>query len=254
MLNFPLVKNFREKGFTLTEILYVLSIIAILAAIATLNYSGYKKKATDTVAQEDLRQAYSSAVNYFADHPSGVLTMADLQNYGFRSSSNVKVMIINGRLSNLVMTSSNNAPDAQIYIAYGQGMTPPGGSRPSSGEPNQGSGGGTGAGGQQNSNPSGNPPLQQNLATNQDVARLCNQATMMDLAEAYGAAQGYLGRNPGKDVTKDILLANGFTPNENVSLVILNGSSSNLSMSANFNFPGTASYTISPSGISSSTG
>jgi hypothetical protein len=77
---------------------------------------------------------------------------------------------------------------------------------------------------------------------------------MMDLMDAYSAAQGYLGRNPGKEVTEDILLANGFTPNENVSLVVLNGSSSNLLMSANFNFPGTTSYTIGPSGISSSTG
>ena len=180
--------------------------------------------------------------------------MADLQNYGFRSSPNVKVMIINGRLSNLVITSSNKAPDAQIYVAYGQEMTQPVAPSTSSGDPNQGMGGGTATGGQQGGIPSGNPPLQQNLATNQDLVRLCNQATLADLTEAYSAARAYLGGNPGKEVTKDILLANGFTPNENVSLVIVNVSSSDLSMSANFNFPGTANYTINPSGISSSTG
>lgn len=88
---------------------------------------------------------------------------------------------------------------------------------------------------------------------NTDVAKVCNQATLMDLTEAYNAARAYLAKNPGKAVTKDALLANGFTPNENVSLVVLNGTSSNLSISASFNFPGTINYTISPSGISSST-
>ena len=244
--------NFREKGFTLLEILYTLSIIGILVAIATFTYSGYKKKASDTVAQEDLRQAYSSAINYFIDQPTGVLTLAGLQNYGFTSSPNVKVMIIDGRLSNLLLVSSSSAPGAQIYIASGQGLSQPGTSSLVSGGPNQGwGGGGPGVSNDpQSSNPAGNPSLQQNLATNQDVVMLCNQVTMMDLTEAYSVAQGYLGRNPGKEVTEDILLANGFTPNENVSLVVLNGSSSNLSMSANFNFPGTTDFTIGPSGIS----
>jgi len=252
MLKFKLAKNLLGKGFTLTEILYVLSIIGILAAIATFNYSGYRKKASDTVAQEDLRQAYSSAVNYFMDHPTGILTSADLQNYGFKASPNVTVMIINGRPSDLLLISSYNVPGSQIYIASPQGMSQPGASGQSSGEPNQGSGGGSGAStGQQNTNPAGNPSQQQNLATNQDVVKLCNQATLMDLMDAYGTAQGYLGRNPGQEVTKDILLGSGYVPNENVSLVVLNGTSSNLSMSANFNFPGTTDYTIGPSGISS---
>jgi prepilin-type N-terminal cleavage/methylation domain-containing protein len=117
--------NFREKGFTLLEILYTLSIIGILAAIATFNYSGYTKKASDTVAQEDLRQAYSSAVNYFMDHPTGILTSADLQNYGFKASPNVTVMIINGRPSDLLLISSYNVPGSQIYIASPQGMSQP---------------------------------------------------------------------------------------------------------------------------------
>ena len=252
MLKFKLARNLLGKGFTLTEILYVLSIIAILAAIATFNYSGYRNKASDTVAQEDLRQAYSSAVNYFMDYPTGILTSADLQNYGFKASPNVTVMIINGRLSDLSLISSYNVPGSQIYIASSQGISQPGASGQSSGEPNQGSGGGTGAStGQQNTSPAGNPSQQQNLATNQDVVGQCNQATLMDLMDAYRTAQGYLAINPGQEVTKDDLLAYGYIPNENVSLVVLNGTSSNLSMSANFNFPGTTNYIIGPSGISS---
>ena len=254
MLKFKVIKNFRGKGFTLIEILYVLSIISILAAIAIFNYSGYKKKASDTVAQEDLRQAYSSAVNYFTDHPSGILTLAELKNYGFSDSPNVKVMIINGRLSDLLLISSYNVPGSQIYAASRQGMIQPGASSQSSGEPNQGSGGGSGtSGGAQNSNPPGNTPQQQSLATNQDIVKYCNQAALMDLKEAYQTAQAYLGKNPGQAVTKDLLFDIGYIPNENVSLVILNGTSSNLSMSAIFNFPGAADYRIDPSGISSST-
>jgi prepilin-type N-terminal cleavage/methylation domain-containing protein len=246
--------NFREKGFTLLEISSVLSIIGILAAIATFNYSGYKKKASDTVAQEDLRQAYSSAVNYFTDNPSGILALADLKNSGFSASPNVKVMIINGRLSDLLLISSYNVSGSQIYVASRQGMIQPGASSQSSGEPNQGSGGGSStSGGPQNSNPPGNTPQQQSLATNQDIVRLCNQATLMDLQEAYRAAQAYLVRNSGEAVTKDLLMAYGYIPNENINLVIINGTSSDLSMSAIFNFPGTADIMIDPSGIHYST-
>ncbi len=254
MLKFPLAKNLRAKGFTLLEILFALSIIGILAAIAISNYAGYKKKVYDTVALEDLRRAYSSAIIYFTDHPIGILTLSDLVNYGFKASPHVKVMIINGRLSNLFLISSYNQPGAQIYMAYRRGIIQPGNSDLISEEINQAGGGGTsGSSGPQNNNPAGVDPQQRNLTVNTDVAKVCNQATLMDLTEAYNAARAYLAKNPGKAVTKDALLANGFTPNENVSLVVLNGTSSNLSISASFNFPGTINYTISPSGISSST-
>jgi len=254
MLKFLLAKNLRGKGFTLSEILCVLSIIAILAAIATFNYSGYRNKASDTAAQEDLRQAYSSAINYFLDQPAGILTMADLQKYGFTASPNVKVMIINGRLSDLLLISSYNTPGAQIYLASRQGMSQPGASGLSSGGPGQGSGGVPGTSGGPQDNPSsGNLPQRQNLTGNQDLVRLCNQAALMDLQGAYRTAQLYLGSNPGGEVTKDLLLAQGYIPNENVSLVINDGGVSNLTMSAIFNFPGTADYRMDRSGISSTT-
>jgi len=253
MANFLLAKNFRGKGFTLLEILYALSIISILAAIAIMNYAGYRKKAYDTAAQEDLRQAYSSAINYFIDHPRGVLTLSDLGKYGFRVSPNVKVMIINGRLSSLFLISSYDASGAQTYRAYREGLVQPGNSDPISQEPSQTGGGGAGGStGSQNNNPGGIGSQQGNLTVNSDVTKICNQATLMDLTQAYNAALAYLAKNPGETVTNNTLLANGYIPNENISLVVLNGTPSNLSMSASFNFPGTANYTIGPSGISSS--
>ena len=254
MLNRLLAKYLRGKGFTLLEILFALSIISILAAIAISNYAAYRKKAYDTVAQEDLRQAYISAINYFTDHPTGILTLPELGNYGFRASPNVKVMIVNGRLSDLFLISFYNMAGAQTYAAYRGGLVQPGNSDLISGQSSQtGVGGAGGSTGSQNNNPGGIGSQQGNLTVNADVTKVCNQATLTDLTQAYNLALDYLAKNPGETVTEDTLLANGYIPNENVSLLILNGTSSNLSMSAAFNFPGTANYTIGPSGISTST-
>ena len=55
-----------RKGFTLTEILIVFAIMAVLSAVALLQYRGFKVKAYDEVALYDLKNLINDELAYYS--------------------------------------------------------------------------------------------------------------------------------------------------------------------------------------------
>jgi prepilin-type N-terminal cleavage/methylation domain-containing protein len=239
----------RMKGFTLLEVLFVLSILGILMVIAIFHNSGYLEKAFDVSTKEDLRQAYFSAALYFADYPEGNLTMTDLEKYGFKGSPNVNIRIIDGRLKNLLIIAYHNNTGTQAYMVSQQRMSQ---SEPNDQgwlEPIQGWGSGTNPNAVPlDGNPLENGPQENIRPVQSYLLQACNRLTISELQQAYGAAQDYFRQNPGGDLNTGLVLADGFSPNPNINLTFMGVTPSNLSISAIYNIPGATNFMIDNSG------
>jgi len=82
-------KKRNQKGFTLVELLIVIAIIGILAAIAIPQFSAYRTRAYNTSAKADAKNAYTASQAYFSDNPAGTPALADLITYGYTQTANV---------------------------------------------------------------------------------------------------------------------------------------------------------------------
>ncbi len=79
MLQNPVLNN--KKGFTLIEVMIVIAIIGILAAIAIPNFLAHRAKGQDAAAIQAAKNFYNMALAYYADGHSGVITESTLPKY-----------------------------------------------------------------------------------------------------------------------------------------------------------------------------
>jgi general secretion pathway protein G len=71
-------------GFTLLEIMIVMGIVAILAAIAIPNYLNQREKARITVAVKEIKQIADKVLEFYDENGSFPLTLADMGMGGLR--------------------------------------------------------------------------------------------------------------------------------------------------------------------------
>ncbi len=100
-------KSRRQKGFTLIELMIVVAIIGILAAIAIPQFNSYRRKAQDSAAKSALKNLATAQENYYATENTYTATRGNLT--GWTVESNVTVAISGANLTGWSATASHNS-------------------------------------------------------------------------------------------------------------------------------------------------
>lgn len=124
-----------KSGFTLVELLIVIVVIAILAAITIVAYNGVQNKANDTTVQSDLRNFANLVLQYNAENgaypiPGGKTKPAGTDNF-FASKGSYATNVHNliyceGHVNsdgtgNIIFAVGAMSKSGNIYVYYSNG-------------------------------------------------------------------------------------------------------------------------------------
>ena len=96
----------QNEGFTLLELLVVIAVLGILAAIVMQQFVIYRSRAVDTQMRSDLKSAAMAMESYFADFQSYPTSVGGISTVGYRKTSGVALTINVTSPNSFILTAS----------------------------------------------------------------------------------------------------------------------------------------------------
>jgi type IV pilus assembly protein PilA len=117
----------KNEGFTLIELMIVIAIIGILAAIAIPQFSAYRVRSYNSAAKADLRNMATAQEAYFVDNNTyaGDVALIENDSFGFYRSRGVTPTVTDADTFGYTMTTVHESGDkTYTFVGPGGSITP----------------------------------------------------------------------------------------------------------------------------------
>lgn len=112
-----------QKGFTLIELMIVIAIIGVLAAIAIPQFMRYRQKGYNTKARSELKGYYTACQAYVVDVPSANDCSLAIVAQSFVPSGDVTITPLGG-ITCIGTTAVHSAGNSTYTISSSGGINP----------------------------------------------------------------------------------------------------------------------------------